>query len=198
VTTESEAAKAVLHRYLVRAREALLWKLDDLSEYDARRPIVRTGTNLLGLVKHMALNEGEYLGLVFDRPMAELAGAFPDDADPNADMWAAAEESLLSIADLYRRVWVHADATIEALDLESQGLVPWWPEDRRSPTLHAVLVHVIAETNRHAGHADILREIIDGSAGMSAQLSNLPDVDEDYWPDYAQRLESLARQFEGR
>jgi len=195
MATESTQSKAVLHRYLVRGREALLWKLGGLSEYDARRPVVPTGTNLLGLVKHTALTEGEYLGSVFGRPLPGLDDVLGPDPAPNDDMWATAEESIASIADLYTRVWAHSDATIEALDLTDEGLVPWWQEDRRVVTLHTVLVHVIAETNRHAGHADILREIIDGSVGLNPQFSNLPDVDAAWWSGYVQRLDALAQQF---
>ena len=60
-------------------------------------------------------------------------------------------------------------------------------------TLHRVLVHVIAETNRHAGHADVVRELIDGAAGLRAGTDNLPPVDLAWWEDYRSRLESVAR-----
>ncbi len=85
--------KADLRRYLQLAREAVLWKLDGLSEYDVRRPMVPTGTNLLGLVKHLASIELLYFGAVFGRPTDEPLPWFEDDAEPNADMWATAEES---------------------------------------------------------------------------------------------------------
>src|SRR4029453_670668 len=85
--------KADLHRYLQAGREALLWKLDGLSEYDIRRPMVPTGTNLLGIVKHVAGVEAGYLGDTFGRPFEEPLPWLDDDAEPNADMWATAEES---------------------------------------------------------------------------------------------------------
>jgi len=97
--------KADLHRYLQMAREALVWKLDGLSEYDIRRPMVPTGTNLLGLVKHVASVEAGYLGDTFGRPSDESLPWLADDAEPNADMWATEEESREQIVDLYRRVW---------------------------------------------------------------------------------------------
>src|SRR6266576_2193571 len=81
-----------LQRYLKSARDALLWKLDGLSEYDVRRPLVPTGTNLLGLVKHVAYVTTGYFGLVFDRPFDEPEPPF-DEANPNADMWATPDES---------------------------------------------------------------------------------------------------------
>jgi len=61
-------AKEYLHGELQRTREALVWKLDGLSEYDIRRPLTPTGTNLLGLVKHLATWEARYLGEIFNRP----------------------------------------------------------------------------------------------------------------------------------
>ena len=64
-------------------------------------------------------------------------------------------------------------------------------------TLHRILVHVVAETNRHAGHADIVRELIDGAAGLRAGMSNLPDVDEAWWEAYRTRLEQAAQQAGG-
>ena len=107
--------KADLHRYLQLAREALLWKLDGLSEYDVRRPLVPTGTNLLGLVKHLASVEAGYFGETFGRPFRRAAAVVGRDAEPNADMWATADESRDEIVGLYHRVWAHSDATIEAL-----------------------------------------------------------------------------------
>jgi hypothetical protein len=157
--------KADLRRYLQIARDALLWKLDGLSEYDARRPMVPTGTNLLGLIKHVASVEAGYFGETFGRPFDESLPWLDEGAEPNADMWATPEETRDQIIDLYRRVWVHADATIDALALDAIGHVPWWPPERSEVTLHQILIHMIAETDRHAGHADIVRELIDGAAG---------------------------------
>lgn len=187
--------KDTLHRYLKVAREALLWKLDGLSDYDVRRPLVPTGTNLLGLVKHVASVEAGYFGEIFDRPFPEEIPWLADDAEDNADMWATADESRQSVVDLYGRVWQHTEATIAALELDSPGVVPWWSPERKNVTLHTILVHMIAETNRHAGHADILRELIDGSVGHRAGLSNLPDLDAGTWAAHHDRLEETARLF---
>jgi uncharacterized damage-inducible protein DinB len=184
--------KSDLRRYLQVARDALVWKLDGLSEYDIRRPLVPTGTNLLGLVKHVASVEAGYLGDVFGRPFPEPLPWLGADAEPNADMWATADESPHEILDLYRRVWAHSDATIDALELDAEGAVPWWPADRNPVRLHMILVHMIAETNRHAGHADLVRELIDGASGLRSDNSNLPDADAQWWRDYRQRLEDVA------
>jgi uncharacterized damage-inducible protein DinB len=185
-------AKADLHRYLQSAREVLLWKLDGLSEYDIRRPLTPTGTNLLGIVKHVASVELEYFGPVFGRPHAAALPWIADDADPNADMWATPDESREDIIGLYRRSWLHADATIAALALDAPGRVPWWTGDGEV-TLHRIIVHMIAETQRHAGHADIVRELIDGSAGHRADSGNLPPGDAAWWREYRDRLEEAAR-----
>jgi len=190
---ELTGVKADLHRYLQIGRDALLWKLDALSEYSARRPMTPTGTNLLGLVKHVASVEAGYLGDVFGRPFPEALPWFDEGAEANADMWATAEESREQIVSLYRRVWANSDGTIEALELGSAGRVPWWPEDRREVTLHRVLLHMIAETHRHAGHADIVRETIDGSAGLRADNDNLADGDAAWWAAYRNRVEAAAR-----
>ena len=186
--------KAALHRYLQIAREALIWKLDGLSEYDVRRPMVPTGPNLLGLVKHVASVELGYFGDTFGRPSGEPLPWFEDDAEPNADLWATADESREQIVGLYRRAWAHSDATIEALALDAVGHVPWWSDDGREVTLHRILVHMIAETNRHAGHADIVRELIDGAAGVRPDNDNLPAGDAAWWATYRDRLETAARE----
>jgi uncharacterized damage-inducible protein DinB len=186
--------KADLHRYLTIAREALLWKLEGLSEYDVRRPMVPTGTNLLGLVKHAASVEAGYFGETFGRPFEEPLPWFEEGAEPNADMWATAEESREQIVDLYRRVWVHSDATIDGLPLDAVGHVAWWPPERSEVTLHRILVHVIAETDRHAGHADIVRELIDGAVGLRQDNDNMAPGDVAWWEDYRERLERVARE----
>ncbi|MDH2429137.1 DinB family protein [Sphaerisporangium sp. TRM90804] len=186
--------KSDLRQYLRTAREALLWKLEGLSEYDLRRPLTPTGTNLLGLVKHVAGVEAGYFGDTFARPFPEPLPWMADDAEPNADMWATADESRDDIVALYQRVWAHADATIDALALEAPGRVPWWPEDRRQVTLHRILAHVIAETNRHAGHADIVRELVDGAAGLRRDNDNLATRDPAWWETYRDRLERTARE----
>jgi uncharacterized damage-inducible protein DinB len=180
-----------LIRYLQRGRESLVWKLDGLSEYDARRPMVKTGTNLLGLVKHMAAMEAGYFGFVFDRPFPEFMPWAEDDAEDNSDMWATPDESRNYIIEMYRRVWAHADKTIATLDLDSMGVVPWWPEDRKNVTLHLILCHVVAEIQHHAGHADIVRELIDGEVGLRPDVSNL--IEDFDWDTHRSRIEQAAR-----
>ena len=115
-----------------------------------------------------------------------------DDAEPNASMWATPEESRAEIVAIYRRAWRHADETITALPLDAAGRVPWWGDDG-AVTLHHILVHVTAETQRHAGHADIVRELIDGAAGLLEGTDNMPPGDQKWWRGYRDRVEEAAR-----
>jgi hypothetical protein len=130
--------------------------------------------------------------VTFGRPSADQPAW--DESDPNADMFAAPEESRDFITGLYRRAWAHADATIEALALNATGRVPWWPTDRNEVTLHHILVRVIAETSRHAGHADIIRELVDGSAGLTAERPSLPPGGKANWQAHHDRVERAARE----
>lgn len=190
--TETSPAepKATLHRYLRVQRDQLVAKLDGLGERDLRWPMTPTGTNLLGIVKHVASVQLEYLGEVFGRPAGRALPWLGEGSEMNADMWATADETTAEILDLHRFSAAHGDATIEALDLDSPGLVPWWPPHRQRVTLHQILVHVTVETARHAGHADIVRELIDGTAGNG----NLPDQTAAEWSAYRARLEQAAEQ----
>src|SRR5436853_1215138 len=110
-----EPPKQTLHRYLQIVRDAMLWKLEGLSEYDVRRPMTPTGTNLLGLVKHLASVELGYFGATFGRPSVEPLPRFDDDAEPNADRWARPGESREDIVWLYRRAWARADPRLDSL-----------------------------------------------------------------------------------
>lgn len=189
--------KANLRLYLQRGRDALLWKLDGLTEYGIRRPMTPTGTNLLGLVKHVAAVEAGYFGVTFGRPFGEPTPWTDDSAEANADMWATPAESREQITGLYRRVWAHSDRTIEELPLDATGYVPWWTAGRNEVTLHRILVHVVTETERHAGHADIVRELIDGAAGLRPDNSNLASGDQAWWEDYRATVERAAREAGG-
>jgi hypothetical protein len=189
--------KETLQRYLTTQRNALLAKLDGLSEYDVRRPMVPTGTNLLGIVKHVAYVQLGYLGDCFGRPSGIPTPWDEGNDDPDADLWVPATDSQESILDLFARSSDHADATLAAVDLATVGEVSWWPEERRHPTLHRVAVHLLVDIARHAGHADILRETIDGSIGYLPGNTNLPQRDEGGWAEHHDRVESAARKAAG-
>ncbi|MFJ4705173.1 DinB family protein [Streptomyces anulatus] len=182
-------AKGNLHSRLRRDREALLWKLDGLSEYDARRPLTATGTNLLGLVKHVATVEARYFGEVFGRPFPEPLLRWQD--HDGSDQWAAEDETRDQIVGFYRRTWEHSDATIDELPLDAPGHVPWWSEPHPNTNLFAVMTHVLSETVRHAGHADILREGLDGRTGLRAEHEQ--QIDAEARAAYRAKIERAAR-----
>jgi uncharacterized protein DUF664 len=186
--------KEALHRQLRDARAAVLWKLDGLSEYDVRRPLVPTGTNLLGLVKHLVTVEWGHFGAAFGDPLDEHLPWVDDSTEASADMWVAPTETRAAIVGLHRRVAAHSDAVIDRLPLDAVGHVPWWPPGQSRVTLHGILVHTVAEAHRHAGHADILRELIDGASGLGPSGSMLPTYDAAWWRERFDRLERAARE----
>lgn len=184
--------KADLTLYLKFARDALLWKLTGLSEYDVRRPLTTTGTNLLGLIKHTTAIELGYLCATFGRPTGRPLPWGNTDAEPSSDHWATNDESRQQIIDQYQHAWMEADFTINNVALDAIGRVPWWPDDDNEMTLHHALVRVIADTHRHAGHADILREQLDGSVGMSEGNLSTTLLDASDRDQQRARLEQIA------
>lgn len=182
--------KATLHGYLQSQRDTVLWKLEGVRERDLRMPMTASGTNLLGLVKHLTGIEAEYFGGCLGRPWPRPMPWWDEEAEPNADMWATAEESPGDVIALYREVQAWADAAIADLQLDAIAEVPWWQP--QETTLHRLLVHMIAETARHAGHIDVLREAIDGQRGLRATVPNLPEVDDAWWQGYVVRLREVA------
>ncbi|HVQ18404.1 MAG TPA: DinB family protein [Actinomycetes bacterium] len=157
--------KTELSRALQGRRTVMLAKLEGLSEYDRRRPSTPTGTNLLGLVKHLAGLEYGYLGEPFGRPPSERPSWFRADPHSEIDMWATPDESSDYITGVYRQASAHSDLTVAELDLDSPGHVAHWADGDRETTLGVLLIRMVAETAQHAGHADIIRELIDGPIG---------------------------------
>lgn len=185
-----DVAKAYLLDDLRWMRRALVGKLEGLSEYDARRPLTRTGTNLLGLVRHLTVTEARYLGEVVGRPYPEPLPRWDDPEHANRDdLWVTERESRADVVAAYERAWSHADATIEALPIDAPGHVPWWPQP--DVRLFNVMVHVLTETSRHAGHADILREQLDGATGVGPGATS--DRDDADWAAHRARVEEAAR-----
>lgn len=115
--------------------------------------------------------------------------------NPNVDRWVTPAESREEIVGLYRRVWGHSDVMISTLGLDSVGWgVLWWPEDRRNVPRHRILVQVIAETHRHAGHTDIVGDLIDGATGLQEDNGNMAPGDQAWRQNYHNRLEHAAQE----
>jgi hypothetical protein len=155
--------KAELLSDLRGSRAVMLARLDGLSEYDRRRPLTPTGTNLLGLVKHLAGLEYGYLGDSLGRPPIERPSWFRDDPYDEIDMWATPDESSEYITGVYRQACAHSDVTVAALELDSPGHVAHWAEGNQETTLGVLLIRMVGETAQHSGHADVIRELIDGA-----------------------------------
>ena len=186
-------SKADIVAALDKLNDAVLSKLDGLGEYDLRRPLTPTGTNLLGIVKHLASVQAGYFGDTFGRPWPEPMPWLDENADVNDDMFATASETSDKIRDFYRRSWLHANETFAVTELDDTGTVPWWPSERSEPTLRAVLLHMTVETARHAGHLDIVRELIDGRLGRFANDASVPGDDVIDWPAYLAKVDAAAR-----
>ncbi|MEO7941897.1 MAG: DinB family protein [Marmoricola sp.] len=179
----------LLLRYLKRESDHLLASLEGLSDYDVRRPMTPTGTSLLGLVKHVASVTFGYFGDCVGRPAGvELPWETEQGHEESADMWARSEESREWLLDLYAQAWVLAEDSVRTLGLDAPATVYWWPENRRSTTLGYLTVHMLAEVAHHAGHADIIREGLDGRGGV--EQSEVGDAQ--WWETYVARVQAEA------
>jgi uncharacterized damage-inducible protein DinB len=150
--------KEILYVALDRHRDVVVWKVTGLDDERLRRRMTPSGTSLLGLVKHLASVEYSWFCLTFGRDTEPLPF---DPQDPEADMRAAPDETTESILAFYARARAAADKVIRETDLDDLGTS--WNGDTVS--MRWVLVHMIEETARHAGHLDILRELSDGATG---------------------------------
>jgi hypothetical protein len=137
-----------------------------LSEYNLRRPLTPSGTNVLGVLKHLGGMEYGYLGEAFGRGLSrEIPG--DEDLAGGADMWARPDESSAYVLDWYRQSCANADETIAQHDLDSTGWVEHFAEGHQTTTLSAMILRVLNEELRHGGHLDFLRELLDGTTGPS-------------------------------
>jgi hypothetical protein len=182
--------KSELLGILQGSRAVMLAKLDGLSEYDRRRPSTPTGTNLLGLVKHLAGLEYGYLGASFGRPPVERPSWFRDDPYDEIDMWATPDESSDYITGVYRQACAHSDITVAELDLDSPGHVEHWADGHRETTLGVLLIRMVSETTQHAGHADIIRELTDGRIGETTV-----HADAAFWRNQRNTIQAAANHF---
>ena len=201
---DDEFVKEYLHSGLCDVRATMLWKLEGFIEYDVRRPLTSTGTNLLGLVKHLSITEAWYFGGVFGRPCPEPLPWRNDAADERSE--DAKVEALFTQKLEVGDMWAREDEPRDRRPV--QGYVEALGRDDRGPRhqctrscgfggharmLFNILIHVLAETYRHAEHADILREQLDGAVGTAAGNPTLYAGDKAFWDDHRTKLERAAK-----
>lgn len=181
-----------LLNYLQQSRDGVLRGLDGLGEYDARRPLTPSGSNVLGLVKHLTGCELLYLGDCVGRPAA-LRLPWVEDGSiwEGADMWVSAEQSRADIVGWYQQACAHSDRSVTELALDTPAHVPHWPAEHADTTLGRLLVRMVAETAQHAGQIDILRESVDGRGGADQDEIG----DQAFWARYVARIEQAAAPF---
>lgn len=189
---DKNASGAQLREYLNDAREAILWKCEGLSDAQARTPLTPTGTHVMGLLLHLAVTESECfiacLGREIENPVIrDIIAA----EDAQADFLPPPNMALVDAVNIYRETTAAADAVLDELELDSPAVVPWWIKHRHT-TVERLLVHMIAESHRHAGHLDIVREQLDGFSGLRPSAPNIPDLTPDQWKEQRLRMKELA------
>lgn len=141
-----------VHALLQFQRESLVRKVAGVSEEDARRSPVRSGTSLLWLMKHISRAERIWI-------MGRFAGM-----ERRADDGIGSEDALAAAVEYYRQTWREVDEIVfRAPGLDERARLT--PNGSPGVNLRWILMHLLEETARHAGHADIIRELMDGSTG---------------------------------
>lgn len=179
--------KALLRTHLVLAQQDLLWKLEGLSDEQLRRPMTKTSTNLIGIIKHLTGVTAHYLISSFGREREIYAWEEGDEPEFwfGGDMWATPDESPADLIAAYRRACEASLVALDAMDLDTVGT----HHTGVKVSLRWMILNVLTDTLRHTGHADILREAIDGSVGVDPILSNTVDgTDDEYWSKFRQRV----------
>ena len=157
---ERETLESVLDFY----RDTILWKVSGMSDEEIRRVIVPSGWSPLGMVKHLAYVERNWFRVRFAGE-SDLPVPWTDD-DPDADFRVEPGETTEAILRFYREEFARSRAIASGASLDDLAIE--WPWDRppeKRPNLRWIFVHMIEETARHAGHLDVVRELIDGAIG---------------------------------
>ncbi|KAA0978994.1 DinB family protein [Paeniglutamicibacter gangotriensis] len=188
-----EELKKHLMTYLDNAREAVLWKAEGLSDSNVSRPMVGSGTNILGVIQHLATVEyGYFVECLGHTVTDERHLTLMADEEAGADMWVPAEIPRTEIIDFYRRAIETANKNIAALDTDVPATVPWWKPETRKTTLGRLLLHMNVETSRHSGHIDIIRELIDGSTGLYRDNTNIPAYEPAAWAALQEKIRNAS------
>ena len=149
--------KAMLTAFLDYQRATMARKVAGLTEEQARWSPVPSGTSLFGLLAHLVTVERWWL----TRVTAGVDAAFPwTDDDPDADWRGEEYATVADVVRAYEEECARSNAVIAGADLDAFGHPP-----RADRTVRWILVHMVEETARHAGHADVIRELADGAVG---------------------------------
>jgi uncharacterized damage-inducible protein DinB len=183
---------AQLREYLNDAREAILWKCEGLTDAQARTPLTQTGTHVMGLLLHLAVTEAQYFISCVKREIENpvIRGVIASE-DAQADFLPPSDMTLADAVEIYRETTAAADAVLDELELDSPAVVPWWVNHRHT-SVERLVVHMIAESHRHAGHLDIVREQLDGFIGLRPSAPNIPDLSPEQWEEQRLRMNELA------
>ena len=150
--------RTTLIEFLDYFRAVLLRKAEGLTEEQARVTVAASELHMLGLIRHMV--EVEHGWFVCGMGGRERDTIFDYTTDPDDDFHPSADDTLAEALDMYRRKIIEADEVIAASELDQLAV------DTSEPTnLRWILVHLIEELARHCGHADLIRESIDGATG---------------------------------
>jgi hypothetical protein len=151
---EKESLQASLNRH----RDAVVWKLQGLDDTELRRATLPSGNTLLGMVKHLATWEYIWICRTFGHPTEQLP---IDEGDDYADVRIDPGDSTAGILAFYSRSRAAADQVIGGVDLDEAGTTMFGD----TVSLRWAVIHILEDTARHAGHIDIMRELIDGMVG---------------------------------
>lgn len=158
MSNRSDAAtKAALHDYLRFQRDSVLAIIDGLDDDTARTSVVPSGWTPLGMVEHLAHAERHW----FQELVIGVADSLPWD---DGDAPLTTSRPIADVVAFYRRTCARSDEVIAATPLDAPPVVPFADADLAAQTtdLRRILLHMIEETARHAGHLDIARELLDG------------------------------------
>lgn len=149
---------ALLHEMIKSNRDSMLWKLEGISDEQGRERVVGSLTTLIGLVKHMELVERWWVRLVMDGEDLPLPWSKDD---PDAEWRVTEQDTIAGAIESYAAELEVVDAVIARQDDLGREVQA---RDRKY-AVRWILMHLIEEIARHAGHADIIRETIDGETG---------------------------------
>jgi len=166
--------RATLHALLQYCRDSFVRKLDGLDDEAARRRLLPTETTLLWLTQHLA--HAERLWVV-----QRFAGE---------DETTTPAETLAGAVEAYRATWARTDAIVAAASLDERCRTI---DVEPNVNLRWVVLHLVEETARHAGHADILREALDGAVGTDAEDMAEVRHDPAFWAERREEIEAAAR-----